>query len=43
MRLKWLKRKPNLKINDLVLIKSLNFPPTKWEFKRVSKVVCEDK
>ncbi|XP_029157307.1 uncharacterized protein LOC114929792 [Nylanderia fulva] len=35
---KWPKHRSNLKINDLVLIKNPNFPPTKWELERVVKV-----
>ena len=34
-RTKWFKTKPNLKINDLVLIKDDNVPPLKWKLARI--------
>ncbi|GFQ79210.1 DUF5641 domain-containing protein [Trichonephila clavata] len=36
--IKWQKHQPNLKINDLVLIKEDNLPPLKWKLGRVIKV-----
>lgn len=37
-RAKWLDNKPNLVVNDLVLIKDENLPPSSWSLGRILKV-----
>lgn len=37
-RSKWYDKQPNMKENDIVLVKSENTPPTKWPIGRIHKV-----
>lgn len=37
-RPKWQKSQPNLKVDDVVLLKELNLPPSKWIIGRIIKI-----
>lgn len=42
-RSKWYDKQPNMKVNDIVLIKSENTPPTKWPIGRITKTYPDHK